>query len=129
MPYERLTIESREGARPGERLIVLEGVLNFETAPEFHDAVRGGEPATLVVDMTRLRSVDSSGLGVLIGAYASCERTCRRLLLAGVNERIWDLFRMCHIEDVFHRYPTVADAEASITAAEPAEELVPEPLA
>src|SRR5262249_52829245 len=80
----------------------------------FRDFVRGQEPATMVIDMTKVRSVDSSGLGVLIGLYVSFEQSSRHLLLAGLNDRIWDLFRMCKIEDVFTRYSTVADAEKAV---------------
>ncbi len=115
MPNSRLELEMRDGACPGEKVLVLEGVLNAETAFRFRDFVRKHDPGTLVVDMSGVRYVDSSGLGVLIGAYVSCERNCRRLLLAGVNDRIWDLFRTCRIEDVFTRYPTVAAAEQAVT--------------
>ena len=94
--------------------MVLEGVLNAETAFRFRDSVRGQEPSTLVLDMSRVRYVDSSGLGVLIGLYASFERNYRRLLLAGLNDRVWELFRMCKIDDVFTRYATVADAERTV---------------
>lgn len=64
--------------------------------------------------MSRIRYVDSSGLGVLIASYVSLERNCRRLLLAGLNDQIWDLFRTCKIEDVFTRFRTVADAEQTV---------------
>jgi anti-anti-sigma factor len=114
MADDKLTLQMRDGARPGEKVMVLEGVLNSETATGFRDSVRSGAPGTLVVDMSRVRYVDSSGLGVLIGAYVTFERDCRRLLLAGINDRIWDLFRMCKIEDVFTRYATVDDAEQSV---------------
>jgi anti-anti-sigma factor len=114
MEDNRLDLRIRAGARPDEMVIVLEGVLNAETASRFRDSIRENATATLVVDMSRVRSVDSSGLGVLIGAYASFERNCRRLLLAGLNDRIWDLFRTCKIEGVFTRYPTVADAEHTV---------------
>ena len=96
--------------------MVLAGALNAETAFQFRDSVRKHEAATLVVDMSRVRYVDSSGLGVLIGAYVSFERNCRRLLLAGLNDRIWQLFHTCKIEGVFTRYPTVAAAEETVPA-------------
>jgi len=51
---------------------------------------------------------------VLIGAYASFERNCRRLLLAGLNDRVWELLRTCKINDVFTRYATVADAAQTV---------------
>ena len=116
MADNRLDFQLRDGARPGEKVLVLDGVLNAETATRFRDTVRGNDSSTLVVDMSRVRSVDSSGLGVLIGAYVSFERNCRRLLLAGLNDRNWELFRTCKIEDVFTRYRSVADAEQTVTA-------------
>ena len=117
MADNQLQIQVFDGARPAEKVMVLEGVLNAETAFRFRDSVRGCEPATLVIDMSRVRYLDSSGLGVLIGMYASFERSCRRLLLAGLNDRIWDLFRICKIEDVFTRYATVAEAEQTVPTA------------
>lgn len=114
MADDKLQINVFAGSRPAEKVMVLEGVLNAETAFRFRDFVREHEPANLVIDMSRVRYVDSSGLGVLIGMYVSFERTCTRLLLAGLNDRIWDLFRVCKIEDVFTRYPTVADAEQTV---------------
>ena len=114
MSHANLTLEILDGSRPGEKVMVLDGVLNAETAFHFRDSVRESEPPTLVVDMSRVRYIDSSGLGVLIGAYVSFERNYRRLLLAGLNDRVWDLFRTCKIDDVFTRYATVADAEQTV---------------
>jgi anti-sigma B factor antagonist len=114
MSDDKLTLQVVDGARPGERVMVLEGVLNAETAFRFRESVRQSQSPTLVIDMSGVRYIDSSGLGVLIGEYASFERNCRRLLLAGLNDRIWTLFRTCKIEDVFTRYPTVADAEETV---------------
>ena len=116
MGEDKLQINFFDGARPVEKVVVLEGVLNAETAFRFRDVVRELEPADLILDMSRVRYVDSSGLGVLIGLYVTYERNARRLLLAGLNDRIWDLFRVCKIEDVFTRYPTVADAERAAPA-------------
>ena len=115
MADDKLQMDLLDSSRLGEKIIVLQGVLNAETAFTFRDFVRQHEPTNVVIDMTNVRSVDSSGLGVLIGLYISYERKCRRLLLAGLNDRIWDLFRVCKIEDVFTRYRTVADAEQTLT--------------
>ena len=116
MADNKLELRIRDGARPGEKVLVLDGVLNSETAFRFRDSVRQAEPGTLVVDMSRVRYVDSSGLGVLVGTYVSFERNCRRLLLAGLNDRVWELFRTCKISDLFTRYPSVAEAEATVSA-------------
>lgn len=123
MAENKLQVDLFDGTRPSEKVMALEGVLNAETAFRLRDMLRPHEPATLIIDMSHVRSVDSSGLGVLIGMYVSFERTCRRLLLAGLNDRIWDLFRVCKIEDVFTRYRTVAEAEQAIPL--PADSTVP----
>jgi anti-sigma B factor antagonist len=117
MGQEKLWMNFAEGSRPDEKVVVLDGVLKADTAFPFRDFVREQEAATLVIDMTRVRSMDSSGLGVLIGLYVSFEQSSRRLLLAGLNDRIWDLFRVCKIEDVFTRYSTVAEAETAVAMA------------
>ena len=103
-----------DGTRPGVKMVALEGVLNCETAFRFRDFVRRYDPTGLIVDMHRVRSIDSSGLGVLIGLYVSFDRASKPLLLAGINDRIWDLIRLCKIEDVFTRYPTIEDAERAL---------------
>ena len=113
---ENLKLETHAGARPGQEVIVLQGVLNAETAFRFRDCVRNKAPDTLILDMSGLRYVDSSGVGAIIGAYVSFERNYRRLLLAGINDRIWHVFRTCKIDDVFTRYATVADAEQTVPA-------------
>jgi len=114
MADDRLQLQINDGAFPGEEVMRLDGILNAETAFRLRDSMRGHEPATLVIDMSHVRSMDSSGLGVLIGLYASFERNSKRLLLAGLNDRIWDLFRICKIDDVFTRYRSVADAEQTV---------------
>ena len=114
MADNRLDLRMLDGSHPGEKVMVLDGVLNAETATLFRDSARSNDSATLVVDMSRVRYVDSSGLGVLIGAYVSRENSSRRLLLAGLNDRVWELFRTCKIQDLFTRYPTVAAAEQTV---------------
>ncbi len=114
MAEDHLGLDVRNGAYPGERIIALDGVLNLNTAMQFRDCVRDNATGTTVLDMSHVRYVDSTGLGTLIGTYVSFERQYRRLLLAGLNDRIWDLFRMCRIDDVFTRYPSVEDAERTV---------------
>jgi len=110
-----LAMEIRDGKYPDERVLVLSGVLTAETSPEFHEAVRQNEAGTLLLDMTAVQYIDSTGLGAIIGAYVSFERRLQHLLLAGLNDRTWDLFRMCKVADVFTRYSTVAEAETFLT--------------
>jgi len=115
MPDNDLFLQVRDGAHPGEKVMVLQGVLNMQTLLEFRDYIRQQQPPdTLIIDMSGVRYVDSSGLGALIAAYVSFEQKFKRLLLAGTNDRIWNLFRTCKVEDLFTRYHSVDDAERTV---------------
>ena len=109
-----LDIATRDGKHPDERILVLKGVLIAETTSQFYVAARQYRAGPLLLDMTAVRYIDSSGLGALISTYVSLEKAFRPLMLAGLNDRIWDLFRICKITDVFTRYPTLADAETAL---------------
>ena len=73
-----MVMDEREGAlfvRLGARLgwIHIAGELDAHTAPEFGRAVRrlidGQQAPDIVVDMSAVDFMDSSGLGSLIGCY------------------------------------------------------------
>jgi anti-anti-sigma factor len=117
MPDNHLGLQIRDGAYPGEKVLVLDGVLNMQTVLEFRDFIRQQQADTLVLDMSNVRYIDSSGLGALIGAYVSFEQKYKRLLLAGANDRIWSVFRTSKVEDVFTRYHSVDEAERTVPAA------------
>lgn len=111
MPDNKLQISVVDGRRSSEKVVMLEGVLNAETAFHLRDTARQHVLDMLVIDMTGVKYVDSSGIGVLIGLYVSFEHNSKRFLLAGINDRVWELFRRCKIDDVFTRYANVAEAE------------------
>ena len=111
MPESKLSLSVHNGAHPGHKVMVLAGDLNAQTAFDFRDHIRGNEADTLVLDMSRVRYVDSTGLGAIVGAYVSYDRNCRHFLLAGTTDRVWDLIRTCKLTDVFTRYASVEDAE------------------
>jgi len=114
MEHNKLLIDVLEGLHPGEKIMVLDGVLNADTAFRFGDRAREQEAQTLLIDLTNVPSLDSSGLGVLIGLHVSCEKSGRPLLLVGLNDRVSDVFRICKIDGVFTTYPTLADAEQAL---------------
>lgn len=114
MAREHLELQASDGKLPGEKVVKLVGVLNAETVYILQLWIRENDPETLILDMTGVRYVDSSGLGTLIGAYVSFEKRFKHVLLAGLNDRIWTLFHTCKIEELFTRYPSVADAEHTL---------------
>lgn len=70
--------------RPGTAVLEVEGEIDTLTAPALEDAVAellAGNESTLVVDLSGVRFLASSGLAVLIAAAHRAEDRGRRLCL------------------------------------------------
>lgn len=108
-----LTIETRDGAAPGHRVMKLAGPLVLKNIFDFQPAVRGETAPLLVLDMTEVPYVDSAGIGALVNVHVSCQRSGRKLALVGVNKRSRDVLGITQVESLFRFYDTVEQAEAA----------------
>ena len=77
-----------------------------------HDA-KGGGPLRAVVDLGGVRHMNSSGLGMLIGALTTARNSGGDLRLAAVGDRIQTLLEITQLDGVFQRYESVDAAVAS----------------
>src|ERR1700733_15199857 len=117
VPVETLTIE-RLSAQEGPRVISLRGPLTLENVPLFQNAIRREESFPLViVDLTDVPYIDSSGLGSLVSAYVTRHKATRRIALSGVNERVLKLFETTKVEPLFLIFPTLDEAITPLTTA------------
>lgn len=107
-----------ERPRPGVRLLRPVGEIDMATAPELRAAL-GPPPADapdLVVDLGEVTLLSAAGLGVLV----DCRRSLRTVLLARTDHVAVHLPLSClplsclAPDEVFPRYPTVADALAAL---------------
>src|SRR4029077_18212281 len=117
MATEPLTIE-RMSALDGQRVLCLRGPLTVENLSLFQNAIRREENSPMViVDMSDVPYIDSSGLGSLVSAYVTRRKATRRIALSGVNERVLKLFETTKVEPLFLMFPTLDDAIAGLTTA------------
>ena len=70
-------------------------------------------PARLVVDLSRVTYIDSSGLAVLIEAMQNVEEYGGKLTLAGMNENVLSIFEMARLDQFFLIFPHVDAAMAA----------------
>lgn len=68
---------------------------------------------TVVVDFTRVRFVDSSGLGALLAGVRAASRNGGRLLVAGLCPNVQATFELAHLDRIFDIFPTEREALAS----------------
>jgi anti-sigma B factor antagonist len=114
---EPLVIERYAGAVQGQGVLLLKGPLVTENLYLFHSAIRVEDSPTIILDLTHVPYVDSAGLGSLVSAYVSRQKTGHRVALAGVNQRVLKLFEITRVEPLFLIFPTLGDALDALTSA------------
>lgn len=114
MSPEPLTLQSVPGQAAGSRILRLIGPLTLNTLFEFQNTLRTDPPQALILDLTAVPYMDSAGMGAIINYYVSCQRAGRKLVVAGVNGRVLELFKMTRVVDLLTMVPTLADAEQSL---------------
>jgi anti-sigma B factor antagonist len=68
------------------------------------------KPRVLVVDMTEVEFMDSSGLATLVGALKWCRTNGSELRLAGLAQGVRSVFEICRLETIFQIYNNLAEA-------------------
>ena len=64
----------------------------------------------LVVDMTEVEFMDSSGVATLVGALKWCHQNGSELRLAGLAQSVRNIFDICRLETIFQFYDSQAEA-------------------
>jgi anti-sigma B factor antagonist len=64
----------------------------------------------IIFDLSRVYYVDSTGMGAIAHCYAKARRADGALRVAGVANRVRDLFRITRLDGILGFYASVADA-------------------
>jgi anti-sigma B factor antagonist len=95
--------------RDGFAVIALSGRLTATGAPllrkAVNDLVAAGD-SKIVIDMTRLQFVDSSGLGALVGGLKSARVAGGDLRIAAVPEAVRTVLHLTNLDRVLLDHPT-----------------------
>jgi anti-sigma B factor antagonist len=106
--------KSTQTAHPN--VFAPEGAIDLHVAPEIRVALReliDEKPKRLIVDMSKVTYLDSSGIAVLIGAMQSLEAAGGEFMLAATRETVRFIFESAKLDKYFHLYPTVEAAAAA----------------
>jgi anti-sigma B factor antagonist len=88
---------------PEESTVRCTGRITSGTSSKLQAAVRDLLPQSksVVIDLTNVSSMDSSGLGAIIGIYLSARRQHCGLKLIHLNQRLQELFRITKLASIF----------------------------
>ena len=97
-------------------VLPLEGEIDLHVSPGIAESLRmmtEKKPKRLVVDLSRVTYVDSSGLAVLIEGMQNVEEYGGKFALAGLQETVRSIFEMARLDQVFRIFPTLDAALAA----------------
>lgn len=117
MPPEfSLTEESLNG---DGHVIAVQGEIDLFTAPELKqkltDAIEGGT-TRIVVDLTDTTFLDSTALGVLIGAVKRLRSRDGALVIVNVDQNIAKTFEITGLDQIFTIVAQRGDAASALDA-------------
>jgi anti-sigma B factor antagonist len=98
-------------------VLPLEGEIDLHVSPRVTTALGAmieQKPERLVVDLSAVSYIDSSGLAVLIEGMQKVEEYGGKFLLAGLQEKVRPIFEMARLDQVFIIFPHVDAALAAV---------------
>ncbi len=117
----KFTVERRQGKATGTVIFRLSGPFTardmygscsplafrntFEAPPE------EGQLVTHILDLTEVPYMDSAGLGFIVSHYVHCKNKGVRVMAAGANPRVLQLFEMTKTNNLFPMFPTLEEAD------------------
>jgi anti-sigma B factor antagonist len=92
------------------KLVFVEGEIDAYTAPALREKIvplTEKEGLNVTIDLSGVNYMDSTGLGVLIGAYKSSQKYGSFLKITGLTERVERLFEITGLMEIMDIETTV----------------------
>ena len=113
MEMARLELQQGQSSGNGEAVTRLNGKLSLETVNSFIQTMRQEQAKHLVLDMSGLSFLDSSGVGALVALFVTRKHTGKTLVLAGLTKQGIAVLQVSGLLKLIPAYPTV---EAAVSA-------------
>ena len=83
--------------------VALEGEIDLECSSAMRDVLLDNlsRGRAMIVDMSGVSLIDSSGVAGLLEAFQEAKKKGRRFSLTAVNEPVMKVFRLARLETVF----------------------------
>ncbi len=108
---------SEESLDEQTHLIAVQGEVHVSTAPEFserlNDAIARGKTA-VVIDMTEVAFIDSTGLSVLLNGLRLVNQRHGGLAIVCTNPTVLRLFQITNLDDTFDIFGDRREAIAHV---------------
>jgi anti-sigma B factor antagonist len=97
-------------------VIEVRGEVDLYTSPQVREAIVGvtrRRTPLVIVDLTGVDYMDSSGVATLVEGLQFCRGYGGAFRLAGLGETVRQVFRFAKLDTVFEIYPSAGEALAA----------------
>jgi anti-sigma B factor antagonist len=94
-------------------ILPLEGEIDLHVSPQIGTSLANliaKKPPQVVVDLSKVSYIDSSGLAVLIEAMQNVGSYGGKFALSGLQEGVRPIFEIARLDQVFRIFPDTASA-------------------
>ena len=114
MAEKRQSIQIHTRQHGPWQVVELHGEIDLHSSPTVRQAfleLLGDHPPRLVIDLTAVEYMDSSGLGTLVDFKRRVDSARAQLVLAGVQARVRNLLQITQLERFFRIVESLAEVE------------------
>ena len=99
LPTPTLTLATEK--TPTEATVRCSGRITMENADQLRDTARKliAESKRLVLDLSDVTYLDSSGLGMIVGVYISAKKARCQLKLINLSPRVKEIFTLTRLDE------------------------------
>jgi len=99
-------------------MMLLKGDVDMNTSPDVRsnlgDVFKQGGAKALLINLSGVRYMDSSGIATLVEAMQNCMKQGMRLRLVELSPSVRDVFELARLSSVFEIFPSVNSAMAGL---------------
>ncbi len=88
-----------------ETVLKVEGTLDATTAPELQpmvDALVAERRLSVTIDLSGLKLIDSSGVGVIVSLFKRCRANAGAVRIVGIRDQPRAIFRLLRLDRAFN---------------------------
>src|SRR5580700_1878100 len=108
-----MSLHIEESTREDVLILTLKGQITFDDADGIRQKISGLAAAghlRIVLDLKNVFYIDSTGLGALVGGYATLQRKKGAVKLVNPNKRNLELLLVTQLHSVFEVFDQLDDA-------------------
>ncbi len=116
MPQQDQNILVKTDVAPGVVVIHPSGDVDMSRSPDLRTAIRSAQenrPPKLVVDLSDVAYMDSSGLATLVEAMRTSKSNNTAMVLCGMHDKVRSIFEIARLNQFF---TIVDDVDAAVSA-------------